>query len=104
MEQRHHVSKSASDDFWRLASSAFPKLHRAKVNEMITNKIPQFTSQRLKTKKKEVPDITLEVAYQNNDTEEITVVQSEKTPKNRFNPQTYTKLYEIASVQVLPIK
>ena len=65
LEMKHRVSKAASDDFWRFASIAFPKLHRARIDEMIFKKIPQFQVQRLKLNEKYVPPVQLKTGYQN---------------------------------------
>lgn len=97
---RHHTSKSASDDFWECAKDFFPKLYRAKVDEMKFRSIPQFTFQRKKLNKNNVPNIDLEIGYLNKETKEKVVVKGEKTPVSRFNPQKFTKLYEMATVKV----
>ena len=46
------------------------------------------------------PDVHLEIAYQNKATEEIITINDTVTPKSRFPPNEYTKLYETASVKV----
>ena len=35
------------------------------------------------------------------DTEEITIINAEKTPKKLFNPAQYQKLFEVATVKVI---
>ena len=101
LEGKHRTSKSASDDFWLLAKEAFPKLHRAKISGRVSKNIPKFTSLRRKMYKSKVPKITLKIGYQNRETKEITVIEGEKTPSSRFNPQEYEKLYEVATVEVI---
>ena len=96
----HRVSKSASEDFWRLASREFPKLSRARTDEMVYKKIPQFQILRKNLYKAHVPPISLKIAYQDLDTDEITVVEGQKTPVSQFSPSKYRKLYEIATVKV----
>lgn len=98
---KHRVSKRASEDFWRLASTAFPKLHRVRVDEMVYKRIPQFQNERKKLYVNNVPKITLKTGYQNLESEEITVVESTKTPVSRFSPQEYRKLFEVATVKVV---
>ena len=100
LEVDHHTSKTASDKFWDLAKKAFPELYRAKINEMVTKPIPQFTTQRKKLKKKHVPNINLEIGYVNKDTNETVVVKGDKTPVSKFNPQKFIKIYEVAKVEV----
>lgn len=100
LEMKHRTSKSASNDFWALSSKVFPKLHRAKIEGMVFKPIPNIRYQREKMMKETVPDITLEIGYLNKTTEEVTVVKANKTPKSRFSPRTYMKLFEVATVQV----
>ena len=101
IEMHHRVSKSASEDFWKLALSMFPRLHRAKITDGIYKRIPQFQNQRKKLFAAKVPKITLKTAYQNKETEEITEVESTKDPGSQFNPHHYKKLYESAKVEVM---
>ena len=99
LELHHCTSKKASDDFWALAKEAFPRLHRAKVNAMVSKNTPSMTTLRRKMYKERVPKIKLEMGYLNKDTKEVEVVEGEKIP--RVNPQAYEKLYEVASVEVI---
>ena len=100
LEIDHRTSKEATDSFWRLASEAFPALYRAKVDGMVHKDIPQFTSIRRKLNKKHVPKISMEIGYRNKESQEIVVVEAEKTPRSRFNPTQFEKVYEVAKVEV----
>ena len=101
LEMKHRTSKRATDDFWLLAKEAFPKLYRAKLDGNVHKPIPQFPSQRIKLIKKTVPPINLKLAYLNKETNEIEVVEGEKTPVSKYNPRQYEKLFEVATVQVI---
>ena len=100
LEIHHHCSKSATNDFWQLAKEAFPRLHRAKINEMVPQNIPKFPYQREKLQKAKVPKINLKIGYLNKETNEEVVVEGDKTPVSRFNPQLFQKQYEVATVEV----
>ena len=97
----HCTSKTASNSFWRIAAEFFPKLQHAREIQNVTRKIPQFKHIRTKLYDKEVPDVNLEIGYRDKETGEIIIVQSQVTPKSRFPPHQYEKLYETASVKVL---
>ena len=101
LEMKHRTSKSATDDFWDMAKNMFPKLHRARMNEMNSRNVPKFQWQRRKLHKQEVPPITLKTAFMHKETKEVTVVEGDKTPLRRFNPRIYTKLYEVATMEVI---
>lgn len=100
LEVKHHTSKCATNDFWDLAKEFFPRLHRAKVDEINYKLIPKFATQRNKLTNDNVPKINLEIGYLNKETNETVVVTGEKTPVSRFNPQTFQKQYEVATVEV----
>lgn len=100
LENRHRVSKSASEDFWRLASSAFPKLHKARIDEVVYKRVPQFQNQRKKMYDTKVPNINLKIGYKNLETDEISVVESSATPLSKYPPRKYQKLFEVATVKV----
>ena len=101
LEIDHRCSKTASDQFWKLAKEAFPKLYRAKVNDNVYQDIPQFTSQRRRLYNNHVPPVKLEIGYENKGTKERVVVKGSKTPVSRFNPREFDKLYEVATVEVI---
>ena len=101
LELHHHTSKRASEDFWDLSKKFFPKLFRARIDDMIYKPIPKLKSQRNKKKKDNIPPINLQVVYLNKETDEVTVYQGEKMPVNQFNPRQFQKLYEVASVKVI---
>lgn len=88
---------------WNLAIKSIPKLHRAKISDMVVKPIPVLRSQRRKINMENVPKISLESAFMNKETKDVSVVQGEKIPRNRF-PQEYQKLYETATVQVINLQ
>ena len=63
LELDHHTSKVASEAFWNLAKDLFPRLHKARIKDMVYKPIPKLRSQRKKLKKSMVPDIKLQTAY-----------------------------------------
>ena len=101
-EINHHVSKSASNSFWNVADQFFHKLYKAKEGEGITKKVPQFTQSRNKLNANNVPEIKMQVAYKHKETGEISLVESvDSTPTSQYPPNVYTKIYEVASVEVI---
>lgn len=101
LELRHHVSKTASNEFWSTAVKLLPKLTEAKRIAESRKKIPKFRSIRDKIYKENVPEISLEVAYEHKETGDIIILQDlEKTPVSKFPPSTYKKLYETVRVKV----
>lgn len=100
-EIEHHVSKAASSSFWKVADKYFHSLYGAKEREGISRKVPQFMQERKKIHDKNVPKISMEVAYQHKHTGEISVVENvQSIPASRYPPNLYTKIYEVASVEV----
>lgn len=94
----HRVSKTASENFWRIASS-FHDLHVAKGASR--RKIPQLGHLRKKMYKDRVPDVHMEVGFQSKDTGEVTVLDDVAViPTSRFPTNQFRRLYEIASVDV----
>ena len=101
-ESDHHVSKTASNEFWKVADEFFFRLYKAKEREKNRKKVSQFLHTRRKLYSKHVPKITMTVAYEHKETKEVTIVKSlESTPTSRFPPNLYNKLYEAASVKVI---
>lgn len=100
LEVKHQTSKTGSEEFWDLAKSYFPKLHRARIEEMVYKPIPKLKSQRNKVYNDNVPPINLEIGYINRETEDLTVVNVDKTPIKQFRPNQYEKVFEVASVKV----
>lgn len=101
LEMRHRVSKSASEDFWDLSKKFFPKLHKARIEDMVYKPIPKLRSQRNKINAEKVPPIHMAIGYLNKETDEMTVVKGSKNPKSNFDPRTFEKKFEIASVKVI---
>ena len=104
VEIDHHVSKAASNAFWIVADKFFHRLYEAKKREGITRKIPQFVQERNKLYDNKVPDISMKVAYKHNVTGEISMVEAtDSIPTSQHPPNLYTKIYEVASVEVIII-
>ena len=101
LELNHQVSKVASEEFWRLATSFIPQLFALKELQGVLRPTPQFAHLRRVLKRNKVPPITLDFAFKNKDTGEITVVENESScPSARFPNTTHSKIYEIASIKV----
>ena len=102
VEIDHHVSKSATDAFWKVATAKFKQLFEAREARNMKRKIPQFPYLRQTLYDKKVPRISMEIAYQNKETEEITVIEDvEKAPVSKYPPDKFVKLYEKATVKVI---
>ena len=99
-EVDHTISQTASNDLWKIAFKFIPKLLDAKRNQQITRKIPSFNHIRKTLHKNHTPEVNMEIAYRSKATNEIEVVNSSVTPKSRFPPNLFEKMYEIASVKV----
>ena len=100
-ESDHHVSKVATNLFWKIGLKYFHRLMVAKENENVRRKVPQFVQIRRKQKTSHIPRVSMDIAYQDKATGEVHIVEdTEVTPVNRFPPSTHTKVYEVATVQV----
>ena len=101
LEVSHRVSKNASNELWRLADSGFQRLYKLKGDQKVKKKVPQFAHLRKVLHKIKVPEILMEVAYKNKETDEVVILKNlKKMPLFQYPPEKYTKLYEQASVQV----
>ena len=100
IELNHQVSKVATQTFWELGKKWFHRMFLAKQSQNISKKTPSFVHIRRKMNLNYVPPITLELAYQDKRTGEFSVVEESITPRARFPPHEYTKVWEIAHVQV----
>ena len=99
MEIGHRVSKEASNEFWRLSNDMFHRMYMAKGND--GRKIPQFPQIRDTLYKDKTPPVYMEIGYQSKENADISIVKdATTTPVSQFPPSEYTKLYEIASVDV----
>lgn len=67
----------------------------------ITKKVPQFQQIRRKLYENRTPDVNLEIGYKNKETDEVTIINDTVTPKSRFPPNRFDKMFEIASVKVI---
>ena len=101
-ELNHHVSKAAANSFWQVADQHFHKLYEAKEREGISKKVPKFMQVRKNLYDKQVPQVSMQVAYKHKVTGEISLVETiDSTPTSQYPPDVYTKLYEVASVEVI---
>ena len=99
IEISHRVSKTASNAFWKLAHKWFHRLFTAKKQQLLKKKVPQFAHLRRKMYAA-LPKIHLEIGYVHKETGELTVIHTSVTPRSKFPPDKYQKVYEIASVNV----
>ena len=84
----HRVSKTASNHFWRIANEHFHELYLLKQNQNIKSKVPQICHIRRKMNDEHVPKISMEVAYQNKQTGEITILKNiMNTPVGKYPPR-----------------
>lgn len=97
----HKVSKRASECFWKVANKYFHCLYLAKEREARRKKVPQFKAARNTMYQNKVPKVIVEVAYKNNQTGELTVERGSTTPTSKYPGNVYSKMYEMASVQVI---
>lgn len=96
---------NASNEFWKLCNSLFPKLLQAKDRERIRKKIPQFRSIRESLYKNNVPRIAMEFGYEIIETGDIIIMSDlDHTPVSKFPPSKFRKLYESATVKVIITK
>ena len=100
-EVDHTVSQSATNSFWDVAFSFIPKLLEAKKLQKVTRKVPKFNHIRRQLYKNKTPEVRMEIAYRNKETDEITIVEDTSTPASKFSPAVYEKLYEKAYVKVI---
>lgn len=99
LENRHTISKTASNELWSLGRNYFVRM--GELRQESFNKIPQLRSLRDKLHEEYVPNIKLEVAYQSKSTGDIIVMRDiESTPVKQFPPSEFIKIYESASVEV----
>ena len=96
-EITHKVSKSASNSFWELAMHFFPLLLAFDNNK----KMVKFPQQRKILHESYVPRILMNIAYQEKKTEKYHTLNNVTViPISQFPPSKFTKIYEIATVQV----
>lgn len=69
--------------------------------QQVKRKVPKYNHIRRKLYEKHTPDVNLELAYKNKESNEITIINDTVTPKSRFPPDQYEKIYEIATVKVI---
>ena len=100
IELDHQVSKTASNLFWKIASSKMIKMFEKKRTENIGRKTPQFQQIR-RNFNKTVPTISMDIGYIDKGTGELTVEHDlQQTPVKNYPPSQYKKAFEIAKVDV----
>ena len=97
----HNISKAAGDALWKIASKWFHPLYEAKKKLSISKNVPQFVHLRRRIYAKKTPPIELKTVYEEKETGEVIVVNSESTPTSQFPRSTHTKIYEIAKIKVI---
>ena len=98
-ESIHCVSKTASEQFWKIALMNFTKIANSDGIEM-ERKIPQFKTIRRQILQDTLPPIHLQIGYKNKASGEIVVVNDTVTPMKNYPTSRYEKLYEIGTVKV----
>ena len=97
----HQVSKVAANAFWLLAKTWFKKLFHAKEMQKIKRKTPCFEHLRRRIHTANVPPIQMDIAYEHKATGEVSIVNEFITPKSRFPPNEFEKIWEVAHVKVM---
>ena len=100
VELKHRVSKVASNSLWDIARAWFYRLFKAKEMQKIKRKPPTFDHIRRQMHKESVPPINMEFGFQSRETKDINIIRDTKTPRTRFPPHEFDKVWEIANVQV----
>ena len=77
-----------------------PQLYDAKKREEVRKRVPQFTHLRRTINSQSVPPINMQIGFQNRETGDVKVVNSDVTPSSQFPRSTHKKVFEIASVKV----
>ena len=100
IELNHNVSKVASSSFYELGKDCFHRMFQAKELQNVRRKTPTFIHSRRKLYLEKVPPVHMEIGYQSKDTGIVTIFRGDKTPRNRFPPHEYSKVWEVAHVKV----
>ena len=100
VEVDHHVSKTATDAFWRLALNHFYPLIKLKHIQGVRRKIPLFSQLRKNLKQQHVPPIKMDFGYVNNTTGALEEVKNVlHTPVAKYLPDNFKKVYEIGKIE-----
>ena len=103
IELSHQVSKVASGAFWEVGKSWFQRMFQAKELQQIQRKTPSFLHIRRQMYSSMVPKLHTETGYQSKDTGIVTVVRDSAVPRDQYPPHEYSKVWEVAYVEVCPI-
>lgn len=103
-ELDHTISKVASSALWKVAFQFIPKLIHARNSQDIKRKVPTFTHIRRTLYDNHTPEVNLEIGYKNKETNNMCIVQDTVTPKSKFPPHRFEKMYEVATVKVISNK
>ena len=97
----HKVSKVASSEFWNISVKWMFSLSAAFEKEK-KKKFPKFEHIRRKLNVQNVPRISLQTAYVNKTTQQLSIASDTETiPVHKFPGDKFQKVFEIASVKVL---
>lgn len=99
-ELEHTMSQAASNYLWSVAFHFIPKLIHAREVQNVTRKVPKFNHIRRTLYTKNTPEVNLEFGYRNKESNEVTEVHDKVTPKSRFPPNEYEKMFEVGTVKV----
>ena len=103
IQHTHHVSASATNEFWSAAIDLLPDIFQMKFNYNIKKKIPGFEHVRRKLNDDLCPEIDLKFVYQKRNDDSIEVVHCQKAPVKQYPKTSYKKLYEEAHIKVINI-
>ena len=96
-EIHHSVSKSASEEFWKVALTNFTLLAHAEGRKKKPN---QFKTIRRRIYEDLLPSIDLQIGFKNKISGQIVVVNDIITPLKNYPPSRFEKLFEIGTVKV----
>lgn len=102
MQLTHHVSLTATNDFWSLAFKHIFEICSLKAEENVQKNVPQFLHLRNIMYRDACPDVKLTFAFKDLTDGSIILVNNDKTPLTQFQRDPrYEKLYEEAHVEVI---
>ena len=99
-ELEHTISQAASNELWEICFKFIPKFFEARSRQNISKKPPTFNHVRRTLYDEKTPEVQLEIGYIHKESKELTVVEDTVTPKSRFPPNEYEKIYKVGSVKV----
>lgn len=99
---KHHVSLAGCNKFWKLSFKYVSKIIELKERENIKRKIPLFLQIRKNMYKDIAPNVKMNFAFLDKESQSIIHVSDDHTPLKEYdrNPR-YQKLYEEAHIEVI---